>query len=397
METTLNTRTLTKLVTLAQATIDPKTKIPAAAYIALTLPTGGGARVESTDFDTWFVGTMAANNTLGDAIGSVVCLPGKELLTALKAHKDPYITIESIDAHKTKVGAFTLTGIDPAEYPVNPFADKKDKTPVFYFRTKPAELARALSFTGRAASTDPTRYNLNAICLQSVATGARVKLTATDGHRLHTIELNPEYSQVTPYFKEALVSTRAADIIGKCLKGSCADAACLASYINFAEFFLVPNPADDFDIRLYGRLIDGEFPDYNQVIPKAQTYAIEHIKADDLSGACTDILKAFGNCGRTTAHRGHCARVTVTGARLDLHAKKESSELTRAIDARADMEDPLVFGINSYYLRDAVAEYKAANVKILASGPLAPIEVIAEGHPDELALIMPMRLENTGY
>ncbi len=161
---------------------------------------------------------------------------------------------------------FKLNGLPKEEFPK--FPEFKDKDVVLIDQKSLKEMIRMTSF---AVSFEESRYVLNGILLEIA--GDKVRMIATDGRRLAKIEKkllqnsNKELSIIIPI--------KAIGEINRNLKdtGDCS-IICSTNQVLF-----------NIDgILIATRIIEGEFPNYKQVIPKEITTKTK-IKTQDLLSA----------------------------------------------------------------------------------------------------------------
>lgn len=108
-----------------------------------------------------------------------------------------------------------------------------------------------------AMSKDATRYYLNGACLES--DGVNLKLTATNGHILHSVKLNTLSHNLEAGVRHII----SADFINKLVKSkpkSFADDVTLIIEGHAITY-------KDNCLSLNGLLVDGIFPQYERVIP----------------------------------------------------------------------------------------------------------------------------------
>jgi len=169
-------------------------------------------------------------------------LPPDEIL--INAKKNNHIDIEGRNCR------FKLIGLPKEEFPK--FPEFKDKE---VFQIEQDMLREMLSLTCFSVSHEESRYVLNGILFE--INGDMIRLVATDGRRL----AKSENKIVNSIGKEiaVIIPTKAVHEILKNLKteGS-------VSFVVSANQILF-----DIDgVLIATRIIEGEFPNYNQVIPK---------------------------------------------------------------------------------------------------------------------------------
>ena len=116
------------------------------------------------------------------------------------------------------------------------------------------EKIEALAWVAKAVSTDQTRYYLNGVCFDGD------KIVATDGHRLHLMQDDELTAWVGK--KETLILPREAlSVALSIIKETKATEAKIVLYNGLAFDFKIG------ESTVYGKLIDGTFPAYENVIP----------------------------------------------------------------------------------------------------------------------------------
>ncbi len=178
---------------------------------------------------------------------------------------------------------FRIASLDPQEFPtITGQKEKKEESSSSsdQFISLPGPTLREMiEKTLFATSPDETRLNLSGVYLETQKEG-KVRMVASDGHRLSLIEREvatpslPDWpSVILP--KKGLVETR------KLLEKSegTIDVSVNDSVVNLKKE----------TTELFMRLIEGEFPDYQQVVPKEHTHRIEFPR-DELLSALRRIL-----------------------------------------------------------------------------------------------------------
>jgi len=177
---------------------------------------------------------------------------------------------------------FRIASLDPKEFPtITGQKEKKEESSSSdQFISLPGPTLREMiEKTLFATSPDETRLNLSGVYLETQKEG-KVRMVASDGHRLSLIERDvdtpslPDWpSVILP--KKGLVETR------KLLEKSegTIDVSVNDSVVNLKKE----------TTELFMRLIEGDFPDYQQVVPKEHTHRIEFPR-DELLSALRRIL-----------------------------------------------------------------------------------------------------------
>lgn len=196
--------------------------------------------------------------------GGSVTLPVKRLATIVRELPNVDVTLDASPNHQVKLtsggSTFRIVGIGKEEFPPLPeFGDDKS------FTLEQAELTSMLKSVSYAQSSDETRYILNGVYFNF--RDGKLNLVATDGRRLALIskELEvPAESAGSIILPAKTVSelTRMLD------KGSQLKIA----FNDRRASFQINTDKDSSglvdSIYLYSKVVEGNYPNYQQVIPK---------------------------------------------------------------------------------------------------------------------------------
>jgi DNA polymerase-3 subunit beta len=169
-------------------------------------------------------------------------LPSGEIV--ILARKNNQIDIEGPQCR------FKLNGLPREEFPK--FPEFKDKEAVLI---KQADLKEMMRLTSFAVSYEESRYVLNGILLE--AAGDTLRMVATDGRRLAKME--KKLLQPTPKDFHIIIPIKAVNEIGRNLKEE--GTVSLVQGSNQVLFNIGGT-------LIATRVIEGEYPNYKQVIPK---------------------------------------------------------------------------------------------------------------------------------
>jgi DNA polymerase-3 subunit beta len=137
-------------------------------------------------------------------------------------------------------------------------------------------------------------------------------------------------------------------------------------------------------VTLVMRLIEGEFPNYRQVIPSDTQHR--------LSIATEPLLHALRRVALLSAERSRAIRFELSEGRLSL-----SSDNPDVGKAKEELDvdyagEPLAIAFNARYLIDAVSAASGKEVRLSFRDALSPALVGPTDDDDSLAVVMPMRL-----
>jgi DNA polymerase-3 subunit beta len=304
----------------------------------------------------------------------------------------PGDTVELRHAWKAGGGSLNVKGggstsklntMDAADYPPQAsggadVADGLADTTVI----KGGDLARMIAETAFAICEDANRYGLNGLLIESVEAGpdggARLRFATTDGSRLSWSE-GPASAAVALGGRKKLLSRVFLAELGKLISGPEQEWTITigARWIS----------AQCGDVELSGVLVEGEFPDYRQVLPAGGPKRVATVGGPDLAAALK--RAALMASDRNTSVRLSFGESVLTISAQDLQAGSVVEEVACVLDGR-----PIETGFNARYLLDILSATKAAEVRIeMGSGALDPVIVKADGRQDAVFVVMPMRLD----
>ena len=242
-----------------------------------------------------------------------------------------------------------------------------------------------------AVSRDETRPVLNGVLWQ--VRESRMTMVATDGHRLVKFSKSlagPEGKQI---ITEAIVPPRALNHLVKLISGGSA-----LEQVRFGQNHLVftLTGAADFDgeesqpIRLYTRLIEGPYVDYEQVIPTGN--------AKRLYVSNSVLAPAVRRVSILASSQTHQVKIELGENQVMLSANSQEigGEAQEAIEAQY-ADEAMAIGYNSGYLGDVLRRIESDDVvfeldSAVTAGIIRPVDQ-AEGE-DYLCLLMPLRLND---
>lgn len=266
---------------------------------------------------------------------------------------------------------FTLAGTGADEYPNLPTA--VDQVPV---RVQAALLSTMIECTMYAASTDETRYNLNGVYFEAMPDSGKIRMVATDGHRLAYADrvIGEEAANLR---SGVIIPRKGLSELKRLVDEDDADEVNLAFVDNSA--FVRKG-----DVTLVMRLIEGEFPNYRQVLPKAPRCQI--------TIAQEQLARSLRRVGLISTERSRAAKLQLTEGKMTLSSSNpELGDVIEEIDVDYAGAE-VTLGFNVRYLLDALAAFRAKEVQLGLEDELSPAQLRPADDPDSLAVVMPMRL-----
>ncbi|MEM7691742.1 MAG: DNA polymerase III subunit beta, partial [Pseudomonadota bacterium] len=138
------------------------------------------------------------------------------------------------------------------------------------------------------------------------------------------------------------------------------------------------------DFTFTSKLVDGKFPDYERVLPKAPDKLVE--------GARTEFRQAFARTAILSNEKYRGVRLKLSNETLEIIANNPEQEQAEDVLSVSYTGDSLEIGFNVGYLLDVLGVMTGENVRLSLSDPnsSALLEEVDGG--DSLYVVMPMRL-----
>lgn len=347
------------------ATIPTKTTLPVLSNILLEAA-DGRLSLSGTDLD---ISVRVSIDAEVSEPGSIT-IPARKFAEIARELPAAPVHIETdgveirIESGKTR---FKLFGLAPEEFPSAPEIDFTHS-----WKMEAAQLRELIFRTSFAVSTEESRPILNGVLWQLRPDSAA--MIATNGHRLAkmTIDLSgagaPEADLIVP--PKALQQVqRLFNTTGEIE---------LAHSKNHLAF-------RSADRLVHTRLIEGPYPNYQQVIP-TDNDRVATANRDNLSSA----IRRMAVVASDQTHR---VRMSFSKDKLSFRVQTPDlgeAEEEMAIDYQGDT---LEIGFNANYLLEVLKHMPDEDVLLQLKAPeRAATFMPASGSPDYLCLVMPLRL-----
>jgi DNA polymerase-3 subunit beta len=333
----------------------------------------GGISITATDLEIGIRGLYQAEV---EEPGGVT-LSARKLYEIVRELPQEEVSVESAENNwatiKSGSAVFKFTGLAKEEFPSLPEMEGAKFMPV-----EPAAMRELVKKTIFAAGDNDTRYVLNGVymSLHKEKAGVYIQMVGTDGHRLAIQKVKMEGVSEVPEEDSAIVPKKSANELKKLLDegGESLQMALSKNHIVFRID----------SIYMVTRLIEGSYPNYDQVIPKDNDKTVVVDKAHFVSA-----LKRVSLLSR---ERTNAVKFSFTGTNAVL-----SSQNPEMGEAREDMEveykgELLEVGFNARYLLDALSAMEQEKVNLLFKDTLSPCILTPVGEEGYRCVVMPMRI-----
>lgn len=377
MEIVVAKKDLLRLVARCQGVADRKSAMPALSNVLLTAE-GNILRVSATDMYLGLTGQTSAEVTAAGAIA----VQARDLHDRIKAMPEGPISLASSGAGQAVIKAagsprrFTVPAIPGTDFPVLPQPDTASPQ-----LTLPVDLlSRLIARTHFSISTDETRAHVNSALFEWA--GDRVRMVTTDGHRLSKMEATVDGLNATATM---LIPLKAVNELRRLADDAKADGKEDQS-VSIRQ----SGPNAFFDIggmRFNVKLVDAQFPPYQQVIPKTTDRTVRAPRK-----AFADALDAVRIAA---SERTGGVKLTTTNGLLRITS--ESPESGHGFDEiPVDFAgNDLTIGFNAKYFLDVLGAMDDEEVLLGVSGELDPAIIRPATESDKesfVAVVMPMRI-----
>lgn len=265
-----------------------------------------------------------------------------------------------------------LNGLPAGDYPTRPEAAGGPSATLTF-----AALRRMVDKVRFAVSTEEMRLQLQGALLK-VKPGGTAEMVATDGHRLALVEVDGVKAE--PGFEPVLVSKKILDELGK-LDAEDDAPVTIVRGSNHIGFSVGPR-------RLYSKLDERRFPDYEKVISKENNKRATAGR-EELLGAVRRIALLSGDRTKAVSLAFDKGTLVVSSESQDVG--DGSQELGITYD-----ENPMTLRLNARYLEQFLEAAETKEVHLFVKDEQAqcqgrPGEALA-GIRNYLYVVMPMRM-----
>ncbi|HYS16531.1 MAG TPA: DNA polymerase III subunit beta [Candidatus Binatia bacterium] len=364
MEVVIDRDAFLKGLQMVQNIVEPRQTLPILANILLEAE-GESVRLTATDLE---VGARVSVPAKVGAKGAITVSARKlaEIVKELPAAAVALKVSENVTVSLRCGGAtYRLVGLPPDDFPpVVP------ASPQSWVTLEAKILREMLTQTSFAVSHDETRYALNGVLF--AFQGKDVRMVATDGHRLasSTRSLGQGIASATGIVPRKAV-TEIMRVIGAGEEVQIA--------ITENQFVLqMPN------FVMTARLIEGQFPNYEAVIPRTHPGRLSAARAS-LSAALRRVAVMAEERNKPVKLALSPASLKVTASSQDLGEAEEILEVEYA-------GEEMVIGFNSRYLLDAMAALERDQVVLEIKDAQSPGVIKSVEDEGYCCVIMPMRI-----
>ncbi len=352
-----------------QNVVGSRTTLPILSNVLLRAAEGK-LHLTATDLDVTISCSVAATV----AAEGAVTLPVKKLFGIVRELMSGDVDIEvdekAVASLRAGASFFKINGLGPDEFPpIQPFKQSKAVTlPQEKLRT----MLRRTSF---AVSTDETRYVLNGIFIS--LKDHKVTLVATDGRRLAMVDEEADIPAESQ--GEFIVPTKAINELNRLLSVGTIEIKFTENQVGFT---LAPAAEGGLGVYIISKLVDGNYPNYRQVIPQEAQ--------ERISIPREELLHALRRAEIMTSDKSNSVKLAFGRNQLSITANTpEVGEAREAIPLNYKGKE-MAIAFNPGYLMDPLKALETDEVFIELIDELSP--GVVKCNEAFLYVIMPMRM-----
>lgn len=300
-------------------------------------------------------------------------LPARILFDIVKELPESEVSFETSGSRiemKIPNGSYRISSISADDFPKLPAVNTKKE-----IKIPGQDLVKMIRKTTFACSDDETRPALNGVLWQTK--GDRMQMVATDGHRLAKVSM--ENTKLKGMYDDVIIPPKVLNLIPKFVTDDEQEVG-----IIFGENNIIFNLGE---IVLTSRLIEGPYPNFEQVIPSSNDKKLS-IRKDDLASAVRRVSILSNQLTHQVKFAAKDNKLELSTANADVGGEGKET-LT------CDFEgDEIEIGYNANYLADILQKMEDDEVIFELSTPIAAGVIYAPTVPKDeyLCLVMPLRL-----
>jgi DNA polymerase-3 subunit beta len=375
MKATVQQQHLAHGLSIVSRAVSPRSTLPVLGNI-LIASDEGRLRLSATNLE------LGITNWIGAKIeeeGSIT-VPARTFADLVSALPNDQVSLTLNARTQTltvRCGSSTtdIKGIDAQEFPPLPAPDLSGGIEINVADFK--EMVQQVAF---AASTDEARPVLMGVLLK--VENSHISLAAADGFRIS--ERKAELSSPTPQAMTAIIPARALSELARITTDS---EQCITMLMPHGRGQVIFHLKD---IELVSQLIDGNYPDYRQVVPRSfKTRTVV---------TTSEALKACKQAEIIARESTNVARLNIIpGGELKPGVVEVSaiSEETGSSDIKIDATvegNPLLIAFNVKFLREVLEVIKTSSVAFETTVANSPGLIKPVGDDNFIHVIMPMHL-----
>ncbi|WP_116367783.1 DNA polymerase III subunit beta [Parahaliea mediterranea] len=358
---------LLKPLNLVAGVVERRQTLPILSNVLLVLE-GEKLSLTGTDLEVELVGRVQLP---APGVDGELTVPARKLVDICKSLPEGNDIEFSAEDGKLTVKSgrsrFTLSTLPAREFP-----SVDDSIGTHQFALKQGQLRRLIDRTGFAMAQQDVRYYLNGM-LWELKQG-RMRVVATDGHRLAMCTLPSDVD--IPEDMQVILPRKGVLELARLLMEDEAEIGIVLGSNHLR--------ATTADFTFTSKLVDGKFPDYERVLPRAADKCV--------IGSRMELRQAFTRTAILSNEKYRGVRLKLVDNAMEIVAnnpEQEQAEESVPVDYQGDS---LEIGFNVSYLLDVLGVLSGEQVRLSLSDPNSSALLEETDTDDSVYVVMPMRL-----
>ncbi|MCB0377610.1 MAG: DNA polymerase III subunit beta [Bdellovibrionales bacterium] len=306
-----------------------------------------------------------------------IAVNAKNLFDIIRELGDGPIQLEAKSNNRLQIkqnkSVFNIVGIGPEEYPVFPTFKTND-----FIEVNPDVLMDMIDRTIYSVSNDETRYHLNGVYFEknSVNGKTQFRMVATDGHRLSLVDRFTSGETANIITSGVIIPRKGLAEVKKIMDFSDKP---LQMAVEGSQLIVKSGST-----VLMVRLIEGKYPNYQQLIPKnlKKTASIDR----------ESLLSSIRRVSLLSNQKSKGVTIALSKGRMEI-----SSNNPELGDAKEEIEvdytgDDLKIGFNAKYILDILNSFQEDKLSLELDTQLSPGLIRPQNDTNYTCVVMPMRI-----
>jgi len=326
----------------------------------------------ATDLEIAFQGSYKADvSTEGST-----AVPSRKLFEITRDFPSKLVRVKELENKWIQIAdeklEYDIVGMAPDEFPGLP-----DVEGVELFEMDAEVMKSMIEKTIYAALADEGRAHLAGVFFETMIQGdvKTLRMVSTDGHRLSRIDQSMEAGQDFVLKEGVIVPKSGVAEVLKLLEGG------TKIRIGFKDSNFIVHK--EFE-KLIIRLIDGDFPDYELVIPKKKTGELR-VKKEAF-------LMMLKRMSILSSDKYRSVRFRIDQGHIETTTTNPEIGESREVIPVVYNGEVIDIAFNPRYFLDAIGTMKSDEIIIRLSDEATPCILEGENDPGFLGVIMPMRI-----
>jgi len=371
MEFKIKKETMLDALTKIQGITGKKTNILITSNVLISAKEST-VSIRATDLEMAFKASYEAE-VLGDGSTAV---PSRKLYEIVRAFPSDTLSIKETENKWLKIEEkkieYNIVGMEPDDFPGLP-----EISGVEFFEIDVNVFKNMINKTIYSVIGDEGRVQLSGVCFEGLVTGKNniIRMVSTDGHRLSKIDHVIEEDKSLTLKKGVIIPKSGFVEVLRVLEGAG------SVEIGFKDNnFIVQKDEETLIIRL----VEGEFPDYDMVIPKTG--------GKEMRAQKEEFLMMLRRVSILSSDKYPGIRFKIDKEELEATVTNPEVGESKEIIPVSYNGSPLELAFNPRYFLEALSSMDSEEIVVRLKDEVNPCMIEGEGDPGFLGVIMPMRV-----